>query len=262
MRTRLSQNFLVNLSVAAQIVEGMNLSKDDPVLEIGPGRGILTQILIEKTGSLTVAEIDPKLSANLLTRWGGRETFRLIQGDFLELDLNHAFPGTQKKIKVIGNLPYAVTSPILQKIIAWKGWSEAVFMVQKEVGERIRSEPGSKDYGVLTVSVQASCRVEKILDVSNQAFWPVPKVQSSVLKLVPLPQRIFAPEEETFFFRTVKAGFAQRRKAILNSRGRALNIPPEKIKLALKTCGISRTARAETVPVQDFARLSRILYNR
>ena len=176
------------------------------------------------------------------------------------MDLDRALK--PKRFKVIGNLPYAVVSPILQKLLAWNSWTVAVVMTQKEVADRILSGPGTKDYGVLSVSVQSRCRIEKVCKVSRYAFRPVPKVESTVLKLIPLPKPAFNKEEEKRFFAVVKAAFAHRRKTILNSLTRALKLPQSALRDGLEKCGLSPGARAETVSVEDFKRLSDILYNR
>jgi len=207
---------------------------------------------------VTAVEIDALLAEALEERWRGKAGFRVIRKDFLDLALSDlSFPGG--KIDVIGNLPYAVTSPILQKVLEWPHWRRAVFMVQKEVADRIRSKPGSKDYSVLTVSVQSRASVEKLFDVAPGSFKPAPKVTSTVIRLTPLQKPLFAPEEEGMFFRTAKAAFAQRRKMAVNSISRTLKIPPDKAREALTRCGLSPTARAETISVGDFARLARVL---
>ncbi len=257
MRPKYSQNFLVRPGIAEGIVAAMNLLAGDEVLEIGPGRGILTQILLDHGASVTAVEIDPSLAGTLQARW--KSSFRLINSDFLDINLHEIFPDISKKIKVIGNLPYAVTSPILQKVMAWNGWSSSVFMVQKEVAERIRSMPGNKSYGVLTVSVQAKCRAEKVFDVPPEAFRPVPKVDSSVLRLTPLERPKISPQNEEKFFKAVKACFAQRRKMAANSLAGALNLTAEQARQALLKAHLSPTARAETYSVDDFVRLSEVL---
>ena len=260
MRPRWSQNFLVNPGVAEKIVGAAQVSKEDAVLEIGPGKGVLTALLLEKSASVTAVEIDPELAAALTEKWGPLGNFKLIQSDFLDVDLKML--AQKSPVKIVGNLPYAVTSPILQKAFAWDGWSSAIFMVQKEVGDRIRAKAGTKDYSVLSVSIQARCRVEKVMDVSKGSFRPIPKVDSTVLKFSPLPKPAFAAQEEEAFFKTVKGAFAHRRKTILNSLVRELKLPSQTVQAALESAGLSPSARAETVSVENFARLSRILYNR
>src|SRR3989338_3444902 len=261
MRPRFSQNFLVRADIARAIVRALEIAPVDSVLEIGPGRGILTQTLLKEADSVTAVEIDAEISQGLEQRWGDYARFRVIRGDFLQVKLAEIFESPAKKVKVIGNLPYAVTSPILQKVLEWPLWSSAVFMVQKEVADRIRAKPGTKNYGVLTVSVQSRCRVEKVMKVSPYAFRPVPKVESTVLRLSPLNQALFGSAEEEIFFKPVKAAFAHRRKTAANSMADALDISAEEARNALQRSNLSPTARGETFSVEDFARLARILYN-
>ena len=262
MGTRYSQNFLVQSSIAQKIVGELGIKPGDSVLEIGPGRGILTDILLRENARLTVVEIDSLLAETLSKKWAAHASFRVIHSDFLDMKLPQDLGDLNGKIKIIGNLPYAVTSPILQKILEWSGWDLAVFMVQKEVADRICSAPGSKDYSVLTVSVQSRSSAEKTFNVAPGAFKPPPKVMSSVIRLKPLAEPRFAPDEEGIFFATAKAAFAQRRKMAANSLANSLKISAESARSALLRCGLSPTARAETFSVDDFARLARILHGR
>ncbi len=259
MGTKYSQNFLVRDDIAADIVGALDLSREDTVLEIGPGRGVLTRILLKSGADLTAVEIDRSLAVALENQFR-QSRLKLITADFLETNLETIF-SQDAGVKVVGNLPYAVTSPILQKVLAWNAWSVAVFMVQKEVGERLLASPKTKAYGILTVSVQSRASVEKVMDVPAAAFSPVPKVESMVLRLRPLKNAAFSPEEETIFFKAVKAAFAHRRKMAGNSLARALGIPTSVARGALEACGLSPTDRAEDFSVQDFVRLSRVLYN-
>ena len=261
MRTRWSQNFLIDKNIARICVEALDPGPGDSVVEIGPGRGVLTELLLEKTKCLTVVEIDPRLCDLLKEKFGRIEGFGLIRSDFLRIDEDQISKDPSKKWKVIGNLPYAVVSPILQKLLGWRSWETAVVMVQKEVGERITAEPGTRDYGVLSVSVQSRCRIEKIRNVSKGSFRPVPKVESSVLRLTPLAKPVFNPGEEKRFFTVVKASFSHRRKTILNSIGQSLNLPEKTVKSAVERLGLSTRARAETFSARDFKRLTDILYN-
>ena len=259
MRVKWSQNFLRDGNVARRCVEALNLGPQDAVLEIGAGRGILTDILVGLAGKVAAVEIDPSLSAELAKRFSDRENFHLIPQDFLEVSLESHPVLKGGGFKVIGNLPYAVTSPILQKVLAWNGWRAAVFMVQKEVGERIMAAPGGKTYGVLSVSIQSRCAVEKVCGVSRHCFKPAPAVESMVLRLIPLEVPAFDPSGEKDFFRVVKAGFAQRRKTILNSLSHSLDLPSSTVRSALEKCGLKPQARAETLSLPDFKNLSQAL---
>lgn len=259
MKPKLSQHFLIRPEIAEKIVAALDLAPEDPVLEIGPGRGILTAALLKAGARVTAVEIDDGLSDALEERWKKESRFRLIRSDFLNILFDQITMSPGKKMKVIGNLPYAVTSPILQKVLQWRRWSRAIFMVQKEVAERLAAKPGKKDYGVLTVSVQSRCAVEKVLDVSRGAFKPPPRVDSTVVRVTPLPQPLFEAQEEIPFFRTVKAAFAHRRKMAANSLAEGLGISTQQIRGALLACNLPGTARAEVFSVQDFVRLSRTL---
>ena len=261
MRVKWSQNFLIDKNIARKCADALEICEQDAVLEIGPGKGVLTEILLEKAGSLAAVEIDPELSGLLRAKFGGRENFSLLNRDFLDVSLETelAASGKAGDFKVIGNLPYAVTSPIIQKVLGWRGWSRAVFMVQKEVGERMMAKPGGKDYGILSVSVQSKCNVEKVCLVSGSCFRPVPNVESIVLRLEPLQDPLVAGSEEEFFFRVVKSAFAHRRKTIINSMSHSPEFSAEDIGKALKKLDISPKARAETVSLIQFKMLSEAL---
>lgn len=261
MRTRWSQNFLVDKNIARLCVQALDPGPADPVLEIGPGRGAITGLLLEKTRNLTAVEIDPALCRDLREKFGSGNGFFLHEGDILDASQEDLPAAREDGCKIIGNLPYAVVSPILQKILSWKRWSVAVFMVQKEVGERITARPGSRDYGILSVSVQSRSRCEKAFNVSRTCFRPVPKVESSVIKLRPLQSSVFDPDREKLFFTVVRGSFSHRRKTVLNSLSRSLKMPGSRIREALVRSGLAPEARAETFSVADFNRLSENLYN-
>jgi len=261
MRTRWSQNFLVNPGAAEAIVRAMDLVREDPVLEIGPGRGVLTDRIVQGTDKFTAVEIDPVFAQGLNKKWADKKGFKVIARDFLDADLDQIFISGERTVKVVGNLPYAVASPIIQKVLAWKGWKLGVFMVQKEVGDRIRAVPGSKDYGVLSVSVQSRCKVRKILDVSRNSFRPTPNVDSVVLAFEPMIEAAYGPHEEMNFYKTVKAAFAQRRKMAANSLASGLGIKVQDARQAIVSLGLPAGARAETISISNFVRLVRILYH-
>lgn len=260
MRTRWSQNFLVDKNIARKCVDALALQGDETVLEIGAGRGALTQILLSKARKVVAVEIDPALCAFLQKNFGEEKNFALVQKDFLKISLNRDSIFKSACFQIIGNLPYAVVSPILQKVLGWPQWRVAVVMVQKEVGERMVAQPGCKDYGILSVSIQSRCRIEKICLVSKHCFRPMPQVESLLLRLSPLPHPLFNQREERNFFSVVRAGFAHRRKTLPNSLKRSLGFSLSAIKAAMEQCGLSLNARAETLSPADFKRLSKILY--
>lgn len=258
MRVKWSQNFLADRNVARRIVSALDLDGADNVLEIGPGRGILTDLLLLDAGRVHAVEIDPELHEALVEKYHGLPSLTLTLSDFLEFDLL-SLAETRPPLKIIGNLPYAVVSPIIQKVLAFKNWSRAVFMVQKEVGDRMLAKPGTKNYGVLSIAVQSQCEIKKLYIVGGRCFRPEPKVDSMVLKLAPLANPVFSPEGEENFFRVVKAGFAHRRKTLPNSLHRALDLPSDRILAALEKAKISPQVRAETLSIDDFRRLSQVL---
>jgi len=257
MKTPWSQNFLANRSVAERCVRALELDGKEPVLEIGPGRGVLTEILLDSSPALFAVEIDPRMVEFLREKFAGERRLTLLCSDFLDVPAADLPPGPG--LKVIGNLPYAVVSPILQKLLAWPAWSAAVVMVQKEVGRRILSGPGSREYGILAISVRSRAKAEKVCDVNRGSFRPAPNVDSMVLRLTPLPRPVYEPEMEEKFFAAVRGSFAHRRKTIQNSLARHLEIPPERIRKAFTAAGLDPEARAETFSVEAFKRISEIL---
>ena len=259
MRVKWSQNFLTDRNIARKIVEGLAIGTHEDVLEIGPGKGVLTEILLEQSQKVTAVEIDPSLCLYLKSKFDFKKGLSVIQSDFLDFNLEQLSPKNPPGYKVLGNLPYAVVSPILQKVFAWQGWSAAEFMVQKEVADRILALPGSKAYGILSISVQAKCLAQRLFNVSRGAFRPIPNVDSSVLKFHPLPNPFVGPAEEDVFFKVVRAAFGQRRKLMANSLASGLKIPLTKVYAALEMVGLPAKSRAETVPVSDFMRLPPLL---
>ena len=253
MRARLDQHFLVDPGVADRIVRETGAKAGETVVEIGPGRGVLTERLIETGARVTAVEIDENLHAGLAARFAGRENLSLVRADFLELDLS-TLPAPSR---IVSNLPYSMGTMILQKLLPWTGWTEAVLMFQKEVADRVQAPPGSRDYGVLSVSVAVYADAGPLFDVGRFSFRPPPKVQSAVVRLRRL-ERPRLPEDlsEKAFFRVVKAAFAQRRKMAANSIAASLGLNRESVDRAMEACGLSPTARGETIGLDGFARLA------
>ena len=253
MRARLDQHFLVDAAVADRIVAAARLDPGDAVLEIGPGRGILTDRLLAAGASVTAVEIDERLHAELSARLGSNERLRLVRADFLGVDL----ASLPAPCKIVSNLPYSVASPILQRLLPWPGWSEALLMFQKEVAERVEAGPGGRDYGVLSISVAIYAEAERIFDVGRFAFRPPPKVQSSVVRLArrerPSVPEGLSPEE---VLRVAKAAFSQRRKMAANALASSLGLERAAVVSALGDCGVAPTARGETISLDAFARLA------
>lgn len=259
MKSRWSQNFLIDRNIARKCVEALQLGKEETVLEIGPGKGMLTELLLQKAKRVVAVEIDSSLCETLKKVFNSYKNLSLVNEDFLDFDFSKHPWLRKKKFTVIGNLPYAVVSPILQKLCSSNQWRRAVLMVQKEVGERILAKPGGRTYGVLSISVQSWCNVEKICQVSRNCFKPVPKVDSMVLRLFPLEKPCFHPLKEKKFFEVVKGCFAHRRKTILNSMALSLKQSSAAIETAIQKSGLSCQVRAETLSIEDFVQLCKNL---
>ncbi len=254
MATKFAQHFLINQHAVERIVNAMKLAPQDTVLEIGPGKGAVTALLVEGVQRVVVVEIDPQMVALLKKKLIGSKNVAIIEKDILEFDLS-ALP--EKEIKVVGNLPYNLTSPILRKLSEWTGWSTAFLMVQKEVGDRLCAPAGSSDYGALTVGMNLTCEIAPVFVLSESSFKPAPRVKSAVVKLtrraVPLTDNIPAVQ------RVIQAAFQQRRKVILNSLSHGLGLPKEIVEATLENLKISPQIRPERIPVSQFIALAQQL---
>jgi len=249
---KLGQNFLINSDVVEKIVDAAEISEGEEILEIGPGIGTLTQGLLEAGAKVTAVEIDKKLPAVLAETLAGYENFKLIQGDILKTDLTKIF---SEKFKVVANLPYYITTQILLQLLEKKlPITKIVTMVQKEVAERMISAPNSKSYGAMSVAVQFRSDVKIAFDVSPTSFFPRPEVTSSVV-VCDIKKTPIKVADEDFFIKTVRASFGQRRKTILNSLVGA-GFQREIILQALQESEIKFERRAETLSIEDFAKLS------
>ena len=217
----LGQNFITEKSVIDDIVEGAGLGPGDLVIEIGPGIGVLTSGACEAATKVVAIEIDRNLLTVLNDTLAAYNNVKIINGDILKMDLAKLI-GEEKKdlenVKIIGNLPYYITTPIIIKLLESGVPAESItIMMQKEVAERIKAKPGSRTYGALSVAVQYRCEVTTVTEVPREVFMPVPKVDSEVLRLDILPEPAVKTISENMFFRCVRAGFSQRRKTLLNS---------------------------------------------
>jgi len=207
-RKKWGQNFLRDKNIIRKIVDVLAPAPDDTVLEIGPGSGALTHELAERSRRVVAVEVDPLLIPGLKDSLP--ENVNVIQGDILKFDLSHMPEG----YRVIGNLPYYITTPILFRVLESPRWRRTVFMVQKEVGARMTASPGSKEYGRLSVMVQALAKVEKSFPVPPTVFYPQPSVWSVVISLEPSPD---SPKDMSLFSEIVKQAFSQRRKKLRNT---------------------------------------------
>ncbi|MBI4376225.1 MAG: ribosomal RNA small subunit methyltransferase A [Elusimicrobia bacterium] len=253
MSARLGQHFLVDAGVRDAIVAAARLQGQDRALEIGPGRGALTEMLLPRARELVAIEMDERLHAALAERFAGRPELKLIRADFLELELESLGPGP---FKIVANLPYSVGTPILQRLLLWPGWDQAVLMFQKEVAERLLAAPGGPDYGVLTLSVMIRAQVEWVVEAPPHCFAPRPKVSSAVVRLSRRAEPLVSPRLEKRFFQVVKAAFSQRRKMIINPLASSLGLSRAEALAALERSGIDPACRAQNVTLEGFLSLA------
>ncbi len=251
------QNFLTSPAVAARIVDALAPGRGDEVIEIGPGLGILSErIAAAPVARLVLVELDARLAKRLEERFHGDRRVRIINQDFLALDL--ARVGLHPPVKVIGNLPFNVAAAILRKLCGYSRMIAAmVLMFQREVGERIRARPGESGYGALSVFTALYFEVAGHFRVAAGSFHPRPKVDAEVLVMRPREVLPFEPAEEANVLETIRASFAMPRKTIRNSLVNALGIDSERIEPALAAADIDPGARAGTLAAADFIRLAR-----
>lgn len=256
----LGQNFLTSKQVLDEICEGAGLSKEDGVIEVGPGIGTLTQALCETAGKVVSIELDRSLIPVLAETMAEYDNFELINNDVLKVDLKQLieekFDG--KKVKVAANLPYYITTPIVMRLLEERLNIETiVIMVQKEVAERMEAGPGTKTYGALSVAVQYYSNPSIVTIAPKEDFMPSPKVDSAVIKLDVLKEPAVKVKDEKLFFKVVAAAFGKRRKTLLNALSNSnLGVSKEDIKDALEKANIEDKRRGETLSLLEFAKLS------
>lgn len=257
----LGQNFLIDGNIVRKIVSESNITKEDYVLEIGPGMGTLTEELALNAKTVVAVELDRKLLPILDETLGKYHNVEIIHGDILEIDIEKLIEEKfdNQPVKVVANLPYYVTTPIIARLIEEDLNLESItVMVQKEVADRMASGPGSKVYGSLSVFVNFYCDPEIVVKVPKTVFMPQPKIDSSVIKLK-LKKELPNVDRDKLF-KVVKAGFSKRRKTILNALSSyGFNIEKDDIRLALEKINISPNDRAENLSVEDFIKISKAL---
>ena len=251
MSKKLGQNFLIKRGIVDEIVHAAELTPGEPVLEVGPGIGTLTQGLAQSGADVTAIELDRRLLEVLDTTLASYDNVRIVHGDVLKLDvptiMNH------KPFKVVANLPYYITTPIIMSLLESKLPIERlVVMVQKEVALRMVAKPGTKDYGALSVAVQYYTEPDIVLDVPPKSFLPAPAITSSVIRCVLRDKPPVDVIDEKLFFRVVKAGFAQRRKTFANTM-KTTGLSKDRIEELLAKANIDGQRRGETFTLQEFA---------
>ena len=262
----LGQNFLINNQVIEKIVECSNIGKEDLVIEIGPGLGTLTKYLLEKVGKVISIELDEKMIEILNDRFSLYSNFELINQDVLKVDLKNIIKNEKKdlsikNVKVVANLPYYITTPIIMKLLEEKpGLNSITVMVQKEVADRLIAIPGKKDTGAITYSVYYYAESEGIVEVPKTSFIPEPDVTSKVIKLKIRNMLPVEVQNSEVMFRVIKCAFMQRRKTLLNAlvNSHVFLNKEEGIKI-LQELKIDVNARPENLTIDDYANITKVL---
>ena len=254
----LGQNFLVDDNVIENIVESANITKEDLVIEIGPGLGTLTARLLEKAKKVIAIELDNRMIHILNDRFSLYENFELINEDVLKVDLRKLISENKaQKVKVVANLPYYITTPIIMKLLEDKLEIESItIMVQKEVAKRLTAKPGDKLSGAITYSVNYYCEPEEVVIVPNSSFIPEPEVESEVIKLKLRKEPPVQIKNEEIFFKLIKASFMQRRKTLINGITNSGLMSKEECKEILDKLGLDERVRGESLSMQDFANIA------
>ena len=253
VRKSLGQHFLSDQTVLARIADAAEITPADTVLEIGPGRGALTDLLVERAPRKLVAiEYDRALAAYLTERYASRKNVVIIQADVLTVDLSEVAGGP---FKLIGNVPYYITTPILFHALQQPRPELAIYLVQREVADRLSAAPGSGEYGALTVNVGTVATAETLFTVPAGAFRPPPKVESAVVRITPKPSPMVAPEQEDAFRAFVQSVFSMRRKQMQRILRSIWSLDQAATDQRIAAAGITGSARPETLSVEDFARL-------
>lgn len=259
----LGQNFLTDKNIIDNIIEASNIGENDLVIEIGPGIGVITKEAAAKAGSVIAVEIDKNLIPILQETLADETNVKIINRDILKTDLTavieeekNNFP-QMESVRIIGNLPYYITTPIIMKLLEDGVPADSItVMMQKEVADRIKAAPGNKERGALSVAVQYYCQVVKVTDVPKEVFVPAPKVDSTVLRLDIRKEKPVELKDDKLFFKAVKSGFAQRRKTLLNSLASGTGLGKDKIGQILEEAGIDPGRRAETLDIDEFAKIA------
>ena len=256
-KKQFGQNFISDDHLLAKIVEAAEITPEDVVIEIGPGAATLTAALAEKAAQVIAIEIDKDLFPIIERRMAGYANFELVAGDAMKVDFDAlAAKYGAKRYKVVANLPYYITTPIVMRFLE-EGFrvSELVIMVQQEVADRFLANPGTKAYGAITAAINYYGTVSRAFNVPRTMFTPRPEVDSSIVKIKCYENKPFAADDEKLLRRVIKAAFGQRRKT-LNNALKALNLPKDELDKALQRAGIDAARRGETLSVEEFVCLS------
>ncbi|MFH0918276.1 MAG: 16S rRNA (adenine(1518)-N(6)/adenine(1519)-N(6))-dimethyltransferase RsmA [Candidatus Omnitrophota bacterium] len=256
----LGQNFLIDKNILAKIIRACNLTKNDIVLEIGSGRGDLTSLLAQSAGKVYALEIDQRMYPFLEQALGAYQNCQIIKSDILKFDLSKFLPANRikQKIKVIGNIPYYISSPIIEHLIRYRQAISAAFItVQKEFGRRANSPAGSKEYGSFSCFVQYYCQCKILFEIKKHSFKPAPNVDSCFLSLQFREKPAVLVQNEERFFKLIRTAFNQRRKTLRNSLESL--VVQDQLENFLQTAGIGKNVRPEELSLEQFAGLSNYL---
>lgn len=253
-RKSLGQHFLTDPRILGRIADALMLTGTETVVEVGPGRGALTDLLAARAGRLIAIEYDRALAAILRERYAARPTVTIVEADVLDVDFGALTGGP---FHLIGNVPYYITTPILFRALERPRAEQAVFLVQREVADRIAAAPGSEMYGALSVNVQALARPEMLFRVSAGAFQPPPRVESAVIRITPRADPAVDAHEEGAYRRMVQAAFGMRRKQMQRVVRSLFDADVERAAVLLEAAGIEPTARPEVITPVQFASLLR-----
>lgn len=261
---KFGQNFLIDTHILERIIQEAEINENDMVLEIGPGIGTMTQYLCENAREVIAVEIDKALIPILSDTLSEYNNVTIINEDILKVDINELVKERNggKPIKVVANLPYYITTPIIMGLFEKKVNVESItVMVQKEVAQRMQAGPGTKDYGALSLAVQYYAEPEIVSNVPPNCFMPRPNVSSAVIRLKLHDKLVISVKSEEMLFKIIRASFAQRRKTLMNSINNSgeLNFTKEQVASALNQMGLPQTIRGEALTLEQFAKLSDIL---
>jgi len=253
---KFGQHFLSDKNILTAIVDALAPTSSDTVVEVGSGRGSLTDILLERAGWVIAVEIDRALAASLRERYRDQTNIEIVEDDFLDVELR-AEAG--RDFLLIGNVPYYITTPIIFRALEPPMPRRSVFLVQREVAERMAAKAGDEAYGALTVNIAVVATVEQVLTVPAAAFRPPPKVESAVVRLTPLEQPLVPPDSLESFRAFVQAAFGQRRKQMQRVLRSVRGMSADQATAILEETGIEPTARPEVITPEKFAKLFRLL---
>lgn len=256
---KLGQNFLIEDTVVEKTVEAADITKEDLVIEIGPGLGTLTKELLEKAKKVIAIELDEKMIPILQERFFLYQNLELVHQDILTVPLKEYIEKEEniREVKIVANLPYYITTPIIMKLLEDRLPVKTItVMVQKEVAKRLTAQTGDKLCGAITYAIEYYCETKEVIEVPRQSFMPVPEVDSEVIQLILRDKPKVQVKDEKFLFSLIKASFMQRRKTLLNGIGNSGLIEKNKLKEIMKELNLPETTRGESLTLEQFAEIA------